>query len=296
MKLFVKKKSPVLLSPKFLIYSGLLFLLSYQLHGQKTSDTIKENLDFEGKSTIVVWNINGGIQVESHDGNEINLEVTRTYTARNKTLLEKAKQELKVKTTYFGDTLVIAIDPPCDERNRNWKKGWHGNVYWNGCEWDPKYEFHMSFKLKVPRQSSLILSTVHEGLIEVKNVTGDLCVNHVHGDIDLKQVSGAVEARTIHGDIDLQYSSPPVKDAFFYAHHGDIEMKLPSNSAAKLFFKSHDGDFYTDADESALTAISDTRQKTEGDEEQGIIYRISNRSGVQLRNGETVIDFETWHG
>lgn len=284
------------LSPKFLIYSGLCFFFACQLNGQQASDTIKESLDFDGKSTIVVWNINGGIQVESHDSEEIKLEVERRYSAKNQALLEKAKKELKIKTTYYGDTLVIAIDPPCDERNRNWKKGWHGNVYWNGCEWDPKYEFYMSFKLKVPRKSNLILSTVHEGIIEVKNVSGDLCVNHVHGDIELSQVSGAVEARTIHGDIDLQYSNSPLKDASFYAHHGDIEMKLPSNSAAKLFFKSHDGDFFTDADENALKTINDTQQKTEGDQGQGITYRISNRSGVQLRNGETVIDFETWHG
>lgn len=277
------------------MYSCLSFLFACQLHGQSSSDTIDKTLDFAGKSTLVVWNINGGIEVESHIGDEVKLEIIRKYSAKSQALVEKAKEELKVKTVYYGDTLVVAIDPPCDERNRNWKKGWHGNVWWNGCEWNPKYEFYMSFKLKVPRRTNLILSTVHEGVIEVRNVTGDLCVNHVHGDIQLNQISGAVEAKTIHGDIDLQYSQVPKKDASFYAHHGDIEMKLPSNSAAKLFFKSHDGDFYTDADAKALKTINDTYQKVEG-EGNGLSYRLSNRSGVQLRGGTVVLDFETWHG
>jgi len=293
---FVKKKSIGLYDQKHLFYGMLLLLFSCQLSAQKASDTINKTLDFAGKSTIVVRNINGGIQVESHEGSEVQLEVIRTYSAKNQTLLEKAKQELKVETAYFGDTLVIALDPPCDESNTRWQKGWQGNIWWNGCEWNPRYEFYLTFKLKVPRNSDLMLSTIHEGIIEVKNVSGDLYVNHVHGDIQLSQISGAVEARTIHGDIDLQYSDSPTKDAAYYAHHGDIEVKLPSKSAAKLFFKSHDGDFFTDADENSLKTINDTRKKIEGNKEQGITYRISNRSGIQLRNGTTVLDFETWHG
>ena len=104
-------------------------------------------------------------------------------------------------------------------------------------------------RIEVPAGSSLELSTVNGGDIEVENVTGELDLHNTNGEIHVKNVKGPVSATTVNGDVSVVFTSAMVAAPMaFSTLNGDVEVTLPASLKADVRLRSDNGEIFSDFD------------------------------------------------
>jgi hypothetical protein len=277
-------------------------MLPLMAWSQTYSDKITKELTFEntgGSNTLLIAGINGSIVVEGYAGDKVMVEVTRTINAKTDARLETGKRELTLGVMDRADTLMIFLDGICHSfgRQRNRKQTGTWGYNWDGCnqenDWrrDEGYDYTMDFRVKVPAQTNLILSTVNEGDIDVKQVSGVVIANNVNGSIRLKNLTSAAKAVTVNGDVDLDFEKNPSQDCRFYTLNGDIHAWFRKGLAANMNFESYNGELYTNINN--LSSLPTTVEKKPT--RDGIRYQVRDNY-FKIGSGGALLDFETFNG
>ena len=282
------------------LFFAIILFLPVLVFGQKHTETITKELQFSKQSNdnhLTLYNINGSIDVEGYSGSTIQIEVEKTISAKSQNRLEEGKKEIQVAVEEEGSEILVYMDSPCTELKL--KLGENGKHYWqtqsNNCRWDSKYHFNLDYKVKIPHNLNITLSTINHGDIKINNVKGDVKVNNINGSITLTKMEGAVDAHTINGSLDVEYTKNPTKDSRYYSLNGDINAHYKSGLEAQLSFESFNGDFYTNIEDIKMLPTNMKKTKNK-DKEKGIKYKIGGKSKMQIRNGKTHLDFETFNG
>ena len=278
----------------------IAFFFPFFIFGQKHTETITKEIQFSKKSNdnhLTLQNINGSITVEGYSGSTIQLEVEKTISAKTQKSLQRGIEEIKLAIEEEGSEVIVFMDSPCTELKL--KLGKDGKHHWqthsNNCNWNTKYHYNLNYKVKIPHHLNITLSTINNGNIKVNNVKGSVKVNNINGSIALTKMTGAVDAHTINGNLDVDYTANPTKDSRYYSLNGDINANFKTGLAAQVSFESFNGDFFTNIDEVEMmpTRIKKTNSKKKG---KGIKYKVGGKSKMQIRNGKTHLDFETFNG
>lgn len=261
--------------------------------------TTKKMLQFEQSSsenTLIVENLNGNITVEGYDGQKVELELVTRIDAKSKSLIEKGFSEVKLGLIEKEDLIILYMDNPCTSDKKTWSKDklLSGQSFnWtNNCEWQPKYDFNLNFKLRVPRNTNVKVMTVNEGEIELKGINGAVTANNINGGIQLESIVSATKAHTINGDVEVTYKKNPNGECDFYTLNGDINVSYQPGLSANVELETQHGDFYTDIDEVEVLPV----QVTETKKEKGIKYKIGGGSNLKIRNGGPQFKFKTFNG
>ncbi|CCH51922.1 hypothetical protein BN8_00880 [Fibrisoma limi BUZ 3] len=268
------------------ILAGLVFSCA-QSNAQSPEFNEKVSKEFTGASTLVIYNINGFINVEGTSGDKVSFEVDKRITADDKETLEEGKREFKLAFEQKGDTIIAYIAEPFDSRpNRN---NWQDR---NNRRID--YDFTLDFTVKVPRQMNVRVATVNRGDVTVKDVTGSMRVSNVNGAIRLTNAKGATNAHTINGNVEANYLASPPEKSSYYTLNGDIKVSYPSNLSADLQFKSFQGEFYTDFPETEILPV----QVVKNEERRGdkTVYKLNKNTSIRIGAGGKTLRFETFNG
>ena len=103
--------------------------------------------------------------------------------------------------------------------------------------------------IQVPTNTSVKLSTVNDGDIEVEGINGEIEVNNTNGSVHLRKISGSAVAHALNGDLTADFLAvTPNKSMSFSSLNGDIEVTFPAAIKASLDLKSEQGEIYTDFD------------------------------------------------
>lgn len=103
--------------------------------------------------------------------------------------------------------------------------------------------------IQVPTNTSVKLSTVNDGDIEVEGISGEIEVNNTNGSVYLRKISGSAVAHALNGELTVDFVSvTPNKSMSFSSLNGTIEVTFPTDTKASLDLKSERGEIYTDFD------------------------------------------------
>ena len=150
-----------------LMAASLLACKGSNAQDKTYNEVIKKEIAFQGNNnekTLVIANVFGPITVEGYNGSTIQYEVKREIFADNAQMLELGKSELQLKASQNGNTIILRPDAPYIKYS---EKGLKFN--WCNDYEEPEYEHKLSFKVKVPKNVNLKISTVNDGDIEVSN-------------------------------------------------------------------------------------------------------------------------------
>lgn len=194
------------------------------------SDQIAIPLSEPGKAgTLRVQSLNGGIKVEGYTGKEVVVRYSAEGGGRNSNKPAQQNGMRRVSDNNVGLDIK-------EEGNE---------VEIKVNSWMKKADL----SILVPRNFSLNLRTVNDGLIEVKDVQGELDISNVNGSVLLHNVSGAAVVNTVNGEIEALFNeSLPNAPMSFTNINGQIQIKLPSGSKFNVKAKSQFGDVYTNFD------------------------------------------------
>ncbi len=185
------------------------------------SETYKFNRD----GVIRVENINGSIEIEGWDRNEIRLDYTAV--ADDKDDLEGVQVEIEASNSRFS------VDVDFKQ-----KKSWFG---WNSSSGQ------VEFRLKVPHKAVLKMIESVNGNVSIEEVLGDIKADTVNGKIVIKNAGGDVSTDTVNGDIKVVMKSfannQRIKSE---SVNGDIVVYLPENQGFRLEAETLNGDLSND--------------------------------------------------
>ena len=210
----------------------LLLLFFYGLpSGAQAQDTdqIAVPLSEPGKAgTLRVQSLHGGIKVEGYNGKDV---VVRYASEEGR----KAQKPATVNGMRRVSDNNVGLEIK-EERNE---------VEVKVNSWMKKADL----TILVPKDFSLHLRTVNDGLIEVRDVHGELDISNVNGSVLLHNVSGAAVVNTVNGEIEAEFSDKlPDAPMSFTNINGQIQIKLPAKAKFNVKAKSQFGDVYTNFD------------------------------------------------
>lgn len=132
----------------------------------------------------------------------------------------------------------------------------------------------VELRIEVPAGSSLELSTVNGGDIEVEGVTGEPELSNTNGEIHVKEVKGPVSATTVNGDISIVFTSAMVSAPMaFSTLNGDVDVTLPAGLKADVRLRSDNGEIYSDFEIAMNSAKPDIEEKREGGKYRLVVAR-----------------------
>ena len=258
-------------------------------------EQVKEHINKEysikqpSAGMLAVYNLDGSVKVEGYAGDKVIIEIDKTISAPTADILEQGKKEIKLGFEQIGDSVVAYIQAPWDTRPHDWRESY---------DWPERrrieYRCKLEYTIKVPFNMNLRVSTINDGDVLVKNVSGILHVNNVNGAIAILNAKGTTHARTINGDLSVNYLSNPPESSSYYTLNGKLTATFQPNLSADLQFKSMNGGFYTDFPDVEMLAPTVTKnQEKKGD---GTIYRMNKDTKMRIGSGGKQFKFETLNG
>ena len=238
---------------------------------------------------LALYNIDGFIHVQGYAGQKVVIDLDEVISADDTATLEVGKKEVRVAFDQSADSIIVYTAEPYDTRP-------HRRDHWTYSDDrnEIDYRYSLSYTVKVPFGMNLIVSTVNNGDIDVKDVTGSLKVNNVNGPVSIKNAKGITNAKTINGNLTVSYTSVPPDGSKYYTLNGALTVTYPSDLSADLQFKSMNGRFYTDFPQVEILPVQVT--KNTEPKGSGTVYKLDIDKRVRIGSGGKLFRFETMNG
>ena len=239
----MKKQTKVLT-----ITAVMLFIGSLGLTQDLGVDKVTVPFSNPGKPGFVEVHVQrGSITVQGYNGTEVNIEAILRET----------------KIGELADNFVDKVDAVIDstkkeekgEKRAGLKKiALPGSTGLSVEEDNNRMEIRtralkhsVDLIIQVPFSTSLDITSLIGGRIEVDNVKGEIEVSNMNGAIKLTNVSGTVLANSMSSGIEVTFAEvSPGKPMSFSTMSGDIDITLPANTKANLKMKTDYGEVYSD--------------------------------------------------
>ncbi len=262
---------------KMFQWSIALLIIGGSLAAGQDSGTDRVSVPLSDPSRpalLKVGLVSGSILVKGYNGKEVIVELRQKPDEENK---ERSKGGLRlIPNTSAGLTV--------EEEN---------NVVSVGTGYR-SMNSEKTLSIQVPSNTSLNLSTVNDGDIDVEGITGEIEVNNTNGSVTLKNVSGSAVAHALNGDLTATFVSvTPNKSMSFSSLNGKIDVTFPSTMKASLNLKSEQGEIYTDFD----VVMEKSTPKIE-EEGRGKKRRVVLEKGMRgtINGGGAEILFKNFNG
>jgi hypothetical protein len=147
---------------------------------------------------------------------------------------------------------------------------------------------------RIPRRASLDLSTVQDGEIVVRNITGGAELENVSGPINVANMSGSVIAETVDGPITVGFAAVGAGGGTALSSlNGDIAVMLPTGAGVELRIDSANGEI-----DSALELdLKPSKPMVERNESrEGVSVRVEDIVVATINGGGPVVRMTTLNG
>lgn len=147
---------------------------------------------------------------------------------------------------------------------------------------------------KVPKRADLELSTVNDGEIIIRGVTGKMQLENINGPITAYNISGSVIAEAINKNINISFAQFDKGDVSALSSiNGEVTVTLPAKAGVELHLDSNLGEIISDFDVDILS--TKPAIKRAGDS-GGVRVRIENTVTATINGGGPIIKMKTLNG
>ena len=233
---------------------------------------------------VVVENVWGSVKVTGHSGDEVKMVARKTIKARSSRDYERALSEVVLDITEDDGYLEFYVDGPF--RGDGWRRS-------GGRRWRERdYSVYYDFDLKIPRDADIDISSVNDGIITIRGISGDYEVHHVNDDIEMEDISGSGEVYTVNGDVALRFKSNPSGDCCFGSLNGEVVMHFRPGLSADFHLDTFNGQFFTDFELVHVPSARFSEVESNGE----TIYRAGHTTVVRAGDGGAEIQLEGFNG
>lgn len=222
------------LAPAALLLSTLLLAGAAPALAATASETFEATYPFAPGDELAIDNVNGSIEVEAWDRDEVRVEAEKKVKASSRERAEEALAELTVEVRESPGRLEISTESP---------RGTDGFLAWLTGR---QIQGSVHYRLLVPRDVQLDARTVN-GRVHAEGTAGDLRFRSTNGRIEVVDAAGSVRASTTNGSIDVELARVDEgAELDFSTTNGSIRLEVPADLAADLRASTTNGSISTD--------------------------------------------------
>lgn len=286
---------------KLLLLLGLL-LLSFAAEAQTSisSQRAQEDIEiripaseFDAEAFFHMKNINGDLNAEGYDGDEIIITGTKIVTSKPRLIGDFNPDDIYLDRLDGDNSIFIFVRQPGmevkiegDKLHYNYqrrKKNRYGD--------DDRLNFEFNLQLKIPHYLMSEISTVNGGEVVITGMTNGVKANNVNGSVFVNDVLGKVDANTVNGNIRVEFAKAPEQDSEFHTVNGTIEVYAPENLSAVVTFRSLHGELYTD-----FNNIEYLPNRVNKSQDGTTRYSIEQTTPIQIGEGGPELRFRLLNG
>ena len=150
-----------------------------------------------------------------------------------------------------------------------------------------------NLRIKVPRESNLVLDSYRDGKLQVSDVHGHLNVRSFHNHLTLTECSGSAKLWTYHGDLVVGLTAISADSRLeFESYNGSIDLALPADIHVNTQLRTNFGKLLTDFD---IAEVGDPVQSEIRKDGSAKIEFDKFVRGT-INGGGQVLSVETEHG
>ena len=201
---------------------------------------------------------NGSIRIEAWDGSGVEIESRVTANARSQ---ERA------------DEIASAIEVVAED----------GRVFSDGPRSLRREGWAVSYRVRVPRDTDLQLSTVNGG-IEVREISGDIDFRATNGGVTLVGLAGDVHGRTTNGGVDIELAGDrwTGEGMDVQTTNGGVTMTIPDGYSAELEVGTTNGGIDIDFPVTIQGRIGRRQLRTTLGDGGSTIRAVTTNGGVRV--------------
>ncbi|MBU1699563.1 MAG: hypothetical protein KJ970_20750 [Candidatus Eisenbacteria bacterium] len=237
-----------------------------------------------GERLVIVDNVFGSIDVKGYDGDEIQVRIRKSITARSDEKVKEAQEEVILDIFEGAELIEFYVDGP-------FRRGGDRGIDWRGYRREG-YKVVYDFTLEIPKDCQIDLKTVDEGDINVHSIRGDFQASNVNGAISMKGLRGSGEISAINGKVLIAFDSNPKNKCKFETINGDVRLYFQSDLSADFYMKTMNGEVFTDFEVVSLPGRSEMSEKKNGKS----AYKVTHMSGVRAGTGGPECELHTLNG
>jgi DUF4097 and DUF4098 domain-containing protein YvlB len=221
----------------FVLLAGVLLV---SLPGFANSNEVyNQSFKLSSGGHFQLDNVNGSVQVEGWDRDEVEVQAVKTASADSHAL-----EDVKIEVESTPGTLAVHTHYPSADSG------------------DVAVEYH----IHVPNKTLLACVTTVNGSLSVRGVNSGGDLKSVNGNVEVTDSSGRFSAKTTNGDVHVELRKLNVGNMSkteapmnVETVNGSVILGLPSNASADLKVRNTNGDLYSDFPVSSLEASTGGR-------------------------------------
>lgn len=242
------------------MYLLALFIFLFTLGASAQSKVLSERVTEEVEMRIPASeltsetlfhfnNINGDLNVEGYDGDEIRITGKKVITGKPNVRRSFDPDAFYLDKLFTNGHLFVFVRHPGLEveiEGNDLKYRSNKEIFWE--EHIQGFEFNL--QMKVPRYLMSEISTINAGEVVVEGMSRGVEAGNINGSVIIRNVTGgAIKAETVNGNVIVEFSENPMDDVELHTVNGKIEILAFKNFSANVTFQSLQGDLYTDFDD-----------------------------------------------
>ena len=201
----------------------------------------RKSYTLEPGGRLEVSNVNGRIQVEASEGNQVEIVAQKKARGISEDAAKEAADRVEIKETVSSSSIRIETRMP------------QTNGMFRGSA-------EVSYSVRVPSGADVKFTTVNGG-IDLSRLTGKIDVETTNGGIVAREVGGAIEATTTNGGVEVELTQVASGGVKLGCVNGGIKLRLPSEAAATISASVANGGI--DADGLKLETTESSRRSLE---------------------------------
>src|ERR1700722_244393 len=191
-----------------------------------------------GTHTLEVRAIEGNINVEAYDGQDVEMIVDKSISADSDDAMRAAKRDVVLDTQDNAASIRAIVRYPQQEAC--------GDDHGSRHSQRPGYAVRFDFTIRVPKAVRLELCTINGGDVLVAGTQGDFEIRSVNGHITMTDIAGSGSATTVNGPVTASFVSAPRSASTFKTINGGVAVTFPDSLSADLHMKTLNGRLFTD--------------------------------------------------
>lgn len=243
------------------------------------SRTWTERFPVADEAELRLENIWGDVIVVPGQPGELVLEIAERRSAPDQQRFDRSLEVLPVRVDAQPDLVQIEVGT----RRHHWQR----RDPCRGCRVD------VDFRVTVPPEMALEVSTVNDGVVDVRGIGGLITARNVNGPVTVIGAHGCDEIGSVNGTVALSFPSGPASDCTIETVNGDIRLIVPDDRGLDLALNLTHGRVVSELPAEAMAFPAEIEQTTNNGRHQ---YRVTQPAGLRLAGGGATLFVTSLNG
>ena len=153
---------------------------------------------------------------------------------------------------------------------------------------------HVKVVARIPKRADLDISTHNDGVIIVRDITGNLELSNTNGPITASGISGSVIAESVNDTIDLGFVAiDDVNPSSLESINGNLNLRLPASAGAQVHLDTSRGEIISDFE---VEVLPSTPRVERNEDHGGVEVRVESVIIANINGGGPVFRMKTMNG